>query len=72
VPPVSQASAAGQQTNPQAPAQVQPTPSLPVQPASAAAAAASAGPNANPLNLFPQVCLCCPARISSTGNVLDL
>jgi UV excision repair protein RAD23 len=49
VPPVARAPATGQQTNPQAPPQVQATPSPPAQPA-----AASAGPNANPLNLFPQ------------------
>jgi hypothetical protein len=63
---VARAPATGQQTNPQAPPQVQATPSPPAQPA-----AASAGPNANPLNLFPQVCLCCPSHISSTGNVPD-
>ncbi|CAN6214313.1 unnamed protein product [Urochloa humidicola] len=47
-PPVARAPAAGQQTNPQAPP-AQPAAAAPVQPS-----AASAGPNANPLNLFPQ------------------
>ncbi|KAK3132139.1 hypothetical protein QOZ80_6AG0516470 [Eleusine coracana subsp. coracana] len=50
VPPVARAPASGQQTNPQAaPPQAQPAAAPLVQPA-----AASAGPNANPLNLFPQ------------------
>ncbi|RCV21170.1 hypothetical protein SEVIR_4G117700v4 [Setaria viridis] len=47
-PPVARAPASGQQTNPQAPP-AQPAVAPPVQPS-----AASAGPNANPLNLFPQ------------------
>ncbi|CAN6201853.1 unnamed protein product [Urochloa humidicola] len=47
-PPVARAPVSGTQTNPQAPpAQLAAAP--PVQPS-----AASAGPNANPLNLFPQ------------------
>nr|CAB3467735.1 unnamed protein product [Digitaria exilis] len=49
-PPVARAApASGQQTNLQAPAPAQPAVAPPVQPS-----AASAGPNANPLNLFPQ------------------
>jgi len=48
-PPVARAPASGQQTNPQAPSLAQATVAPPVQPS-----AASAGPNANPLNLFPQ------------------
>ncbi|XP_062233123.1 ubiquitin receptor RAD23d-like [Phragmites australis] len=48
-PPVAPAPASGQQTNPQAPSLAQPAAAPPVQPS-----AASAGPNANPLNLFPQ------------------
>ncbi|CAL5037960.1 unnamed protein product [Urochloa decumbens] len=47
-PPVARAPASGQQTNPQAPP-AQPAAAPPVQPS-----AASVGPNANPLNLFPQ------------------
>lgn len=44
IPPVAQAPATGEQAaNPQA------------QPQQAAPAAATGGPNANPLNLFPQV-----------------
>ena len=48
---MARAPASGQQTNPQAPSLAQATVAPPVQPS-----AASAGPNANPLNLFPQVC----------------
>ncbi|KAG2610331.1 ubiquitin receptor RAD23d-like [Panicum virgatum] len=48
-PPVARAPASGQQTNPQSPSLAQATVAPPVQPS-----AASAGPNANPLNLFPQ------------------
>ncbi|KAJ1258868.1 hypothetical protein BS78_10G108500 [Paspalum vaginatum] len=47
--PVARAPASGQQTNPQVPPPAQPVVAPPVQPS-----AASAGPNANPLNLFPQ------------------
>uniref|UniRef100_A0A804R2U0 Ubiquitin receptor RAD23 n=1 Tax=Zea mays TaxID=4577 RepID=A0A804R2U0_MAIZE len=47
--PVARAPAAGQQTNQQAASPAQPAVALPVQPSPA-----SAGPNANPLNLFPQ------------------
>jgi UV excision repair protein RAD23 len=64
---VAQAPASGQQTNLQAPPQAQAAPAPPMQPA---AAAAAAGPNANPLNLFPQVCVCSP--VSSTSIVPDL
>ncbi|PAN25170.1 hypothetical protein PAHAL_4G281300 [Panicum hallii] len=48
-PPVARAPASGQQTNPQAPSLAQAAVAPPVQPSPA-----SAGPNANPLNLFPQ------------------
>ncbi|KAL6838591.1 hypothetical protein ACP4OV_031548 [Aristida adscensionis] len=48
-PPVARAPASGQQTNPPAPSLAQPAAAPAVQPS-----AASAGPNANPLNLFPQ------------------
>ncbi|CAN6170323.1 unnamed protein product [Urochloa humidicola] len=69
-PPVARAPAAGQQTNPQAPP-AQPAAAPPVQPS-----AASAGPNANPLNLFPQgipsggVNLA-PGRVSAGAGALD-
>ncbi|CAN6178502.1 unnamed protein product [Urochloa humidicola] len=69
-PPVAQAPAAGQQTNPQTPP-AQPAAAPPVQPS-----AASAGPNANPLNLFPQgipsggVNLA-PGRVSAGAGALD-
>jgi UV excision repair protein RAD23 len=63
---VARAPASGQQTNLQAPPQAQTAPAPPVQPA----AAAAAGPNANPLNLFPQVCVCSP--VCSTSIVPDL
>jgi UV excision repair protein RAD23 len=60
---VARAPASGQQTNLQAPPQAQTAPAPPVQPA-------AAGPNANPLNLFPQVCVCSP--VCSTSIVPDL
>lgn len=47
--PVARAPSSGQQTNPQAPAPAQPAVVPSMQPS-----ATSAGPNANPLNLFPQ------------------
>uniref|UniRef100_A0A0E0A7W2 Ubiquitin receptor RAD23 n=1 Tax=Oryza glumipatula TaxID=40148 RepID=A0A0E0A7W2_9ORYZ len=47
--PVARAPAAVQQGNPQVPSQAQSAPPPPVQPAGGAS-----GPNANPLNLFPQ------------------
>ena len=50
-PPVARAPATGQQTNQQAPSPAQPAVAPRLQPS-----AASAGPNANPLNLFPPVC----------------
>lgn len=50
--PVARAPAAVQQGNPQVPSQAQAAPPPPVQPAGGAS-----GPNANPLNLFPQVCV---------------
>ncbi|CAN6164338.1 unnamed protein product [Urochloa humidicola] len=69
-PPVARAPAAGQQTNPQTPP-AQPAAAPPVQPS-----AAAAGPNANPLNLFPQgipsggVNLA-PGRVSAGAGALD-
>ncbi|KAF0903531.1 hypothetical protein E2562_027961 [Oryza meyeriana var. granulata] len=48
-PPVARAPAAGQQGNPQVPSLAQAAPPPPVQPSGGAS-----GPNANPLNLFPQ------------------
>jgi hypothetical protein len=63
-PPVARAPAAGQQTNQQAPSPAQPAAAPPVQ-----SSAASARPNANPLNLFPQVCA---VKVGMDMKCLDL